>query len=241
MAVVSPCARYGAWASASSKPTAVSLNEQAVARVAVYYAPPDNSLLAERAAAWFDYHAATQITASPRHYGFHATLKAPFRLAEGMGLTGLLSAAERFAGARRWVEGPALRVGELGRFLALVPPQPDARVNALAADCVQAFEPFRAPLHEAELAKRRAPGLSQRQEQYLQDWGYPYVMEEFRFHMTLTESLPDAVRSHWKAVLEAHFAPLADQPLVIDSISIFVQDSLNSPFRRHARFPFEAR
>ena len=241
MAAGLPCAPSGAWASASSKPDAVSLQQETVARAAVYFAPVEDSLLAERAAAWFDDHAATKITASPRHYGFHATLKAPFRLADGTSLGGLLSAAERFAGARRWVEGPALRVGELGSFLALIPSAVDARVDAIAAECVQAFEPFRAKLSEAELAKRRKARLSARQERYLMDWGYPYVMEEFRFHMTLTESLPDAERAHWKAVLEAHFLPLADQPLMIDGISIFVQDSLDSPFRHYARLPFEAR
>lgn len=241
MAVAWLCARSGAWASASYKRAAVTLQREAVARAAIYYAPPENSALAERAEAWFGDQVAQSVTASPRHYGFHATLKAPFRLAVGSSLSDLLGAVERFAGARRWIEGPALHVSELGSFLALVPSQLDGRVNALAADCVQAFEPYRAPLQQAELAKRRAAGLSARQEQYLLDWGYPYVMEEFRFHMTLTESLPDAERAHWKAVLEAHFAPLAGHPLLIDGISVFVQDSLDSPFRHYARLPFEAR
>ena len=241
MVAASPCARSGGWASASSKSNAVISQQEAVARAAIYYAPPDNSALAERAGAWFADKAAEPITVSPRHYGFHATLKAPFRLAEGTSLAGLLSAVERFAAARRRIEAPALRVGELGSFLALVPSAQDARIDALAADCVEAFEPFRAPLQEAELAKRRAANLSARQDQYLQDWGYPYVMEEFRFHMTLTESLPDAERARWKAVLESHFAPLAGEPLFIDCISVFVQDSLDSPFRHCARLPFAAR
>ncbi len=220
----------------------MSLKTQAVARAAVYFAPAETSLLAERAQAWFRDPAAQDITGSPRHYGFHATLKAPFRLVEGGALEPLLNAVERFAVARRWVEGPPLRVEALGQFLALVPSGPDSRLDALAADCVQAFEPFRAPLTAAELSRRRAAGLSPRQDRYLEEWGYPYVMEEFRFHMTLTERLPDAAtRAHWKAVLEAHFAPLADQPLVLDGISVFVQDSLESPFRHLARFPFEAR
>ena len=143
--------------------------------------------------------------------------------------------------ARRWVEGPPLCVEALGQFLALIPSGSDSRLDALAADCVQAFEPFRAPLTPAELSRRRAAGLSPRQDRYLEEWGYPYVMEEFRFHMTLTERLATLERAHWKAVLEAHFAPLADQPLVLDGLSVFVQDSLESPFQHLARYPFEAR
>ena len=220
---------------------AVSQKTEAVARAAVYFTPAESSLLAERARSWFEDRSTQEITGSPRHYGFHATLKAPFRLAEGEAIERLLNAVERFAAARRWVEGPVLRVGALGEFLALVPSAPDPRLDALAADCVQAFEPFRAPLSAAELARRRAAGLSPRQDRYLQEWGYPYVMEEFRFHMTLTERLAKLERAHWKAVLEAHFAPLADQPLVLDGLSVFVQDSLESPFRHLARYPFEAR
>ena len=219
----------------------MSLQTEAVARAAVYFAPSETSPLGERALAWFGDRGTQDITGAPRHYGFHATLKAPFRLAEDKALEGLLSAVERFAAARRWVEGPALHVDALGEFLALVPSAPAPRLDALAADCVQAFEPFRAPLSAAELARRRAAGLSPRQDRYLEEWGYPYVMEEFRFHMTLTERLPAPERAHWKAVLEAHFATVADRPLVLDGISVFVQESLESPFRHLARFPFEAR
>ncbi len=220
----------------------MSLQTQTVARAAVYFAPVETSLLAERAEAWFRDPAAKDITGSPRHYGFHATLKAPFHLAEGEPIERLLNAVERFAAARRWVEGPPLRVEALGQFLALVPSAPDPRVEALAADCVQAFEPFRAPLTPDELSRRRAAGLSPRQDRYLEEWGYPYVMEEFRFHMTLTERLPDAgTRAHWKALLETHFAALGDQPLVLDGLSVFVQESVDSPFQHLARFPFEAR
>ena len=219
----------------------MSLQTEAVARAAVYFAPPETSPLGERAQAWFGDSATQDITGAPRHYGFHATLKAPFRLAEGETIERLLNVVERFAAARRWVEGPPLRVDALGEFLALVPSAPDPRLNALAADCVQAFESFRAPLSSEELARRRASGLSPQQDRYLQEWGYPYVMEEFRFHMTLTERLPAAERAHWKAVLEAHFAPLADRPLVLDGLSVFTQDSLDSSFQHLARFPFEAR
>ena len=219
----------------------MSLQTEAVARAAVYFAPPESSPLGELAQAWFGDPATQDITGSPRHYGFHATLKAPFHFAEGKVLEGLLNAVERFAAARRWVEAPALRVDALGEFLALVPSFPDLRLNALAADCVQAFEPFRAPLSPAEFARRRAARLSSRQERYLEEWGYPYVMEEFRFHMTLTERLPAAERAHWKAVLEARFATITDRPLVLDGISVFVQDSIEGPFRHLVRFPFEAR
>lgn len=231
----------GGLANVSSSLSALPRQEEAVARVAIYFAPAKGSQLAELAAAWFDNPRVAEITGSPRLYGFHATLKAPFRLAEGSDLTRLLGTAERFAAARRWVEGPPLQVAALGEFLALVPATADRRVDALASDCVQAFEPFRAPLNDSELAKRRSANLSARQEGYLRDWGYPYVMEEFRFHMTLTERLDDTRRAQWKAELERHFAPIAGQPLLLDAISVFVQDGQDAPFRHYARIPFEAR
>ncbi|HET6522220.1 MAG TPA: DUF1045 domain-containing protein, partial [Geminicoccaceae bacterium] len=128
------------------------------------------------------------ITASPRRYGFHGTLKPPFALAPGATPADLDMAARTFAAARRPVEVP-LALRSLSGFLALVPAEPVPALDALAADCVRAFDSFRAPSDAAELSRRRAAGLTARQDALLLAWGYPYVFEEFRFHLTLTERL----------------------------------------------------
>jgi hypothetical protein len=91
--------------------------------------------------------------------------------------------------ARAPVTIPSLEVRRLGGFIAVVPTEPSAALADLAAATVAALDPFRAPPSEAELARRRKARLSDRQEALLMKWGYPYVMEEFRFHLTLTGRL----------------------------------------------------
>ena len=49
--------------------------------------------------------------------------------------------------------------------------------------------PFARPPGAAELERRRKAGLSAAQEKMLLRWGYPYVLDEFRFHLTLTGRL----------------------------------------------------
>jgi hypothetical protein len=130
------------------------------------------------------------LTATPRKYGFHGTIKPPFRLATGTDAKGLAAEATAFCATRSPVTIPALEVRRLGGFVAIVPAEPSAALADLAAATVEVLDPFRAPPSEAELARRRKSPLTDRQEALLARWGYPYVMEEFRFHMTLTGSLP---------------------------------------------------
>lgn len=168
---------------------------------------------------------ARDLTATPRKYGIHGTIKPPFRLADGTHAPALAEAIEGFCTTRAPVTIPAITLRRIGRFLALVPAQPDAALADLAAATVKAFEPFRAPLHEAELAKRRKSRLTDRQEALLTRWGYPYVMEEFRFHITLTGALDPAHLDATEAALTAHFAPFLDQPLVIGDLALMGEDA----------------
>ena len=123
----------------------------------------------------------------------------------------------------------------LGGFLALMPEQADG-IAALAARCVRELDRFRAPPAAAELDRRRAKGLSTAQEDLLQHWGYPYVFEEFRFHLTLTGSLPDAEADVFEALLETRFAPLREQRVSIDDICVFRQETRQDDFIVAARF-----
>lgn len=181
------------------------------------------------------------VTAGARVYGFHATLKAPMRLAPGAAEADLVAAARDLAAAHPPVAVGPLRVAALGPFLALVPEAPPPELGLLAAECVAALDPFRAPLTEAERAKRRPERLDARGRALLARWGYPYVFEAFRFHMTLTDALPEADRDSWHRRLSEAYGAAGPEPLRIDAVSLLIQDG-SEPFRLLARLPFgEAR
>ena len=225
-------------------------------RYAIYFAPPPGSALAELGADWLGRDCAdgaerrqpevdgltparlAEITASPRYYGFHATLKPPFALADGHGEAALTAAVQAFAGSRPPFTAPRLKVAALSGFTALVLSAPCPDMQDLADACVRAFDGFRAPAGAAELAKRRAAGLSPRQEELLQTWGYPYVMDEFRFHMTLTQRLSESDRTLVMAALEPLAAAVTDTPLDVDGIAIYCQPNRDLPFDMLVRYPF---
>jgi putative phosphonate metabolism protein len=177
-----------------------------------------------------------EITNDPRKYGFHATLKAPMELADGKTEAALLAACEAFAGAPRSI--PTIRpvVNALGDFIAIVPSQRSAELERLAADAVRAFDDFRAPLSPRDRARRNPDRLTPRQRDYLDRWGYPYVMEEFRFHMTLTGRLPAERHETILAILRQRFAALELATMAIDGIAVFRQPDAHSQFRIVRRF-----
>jgi len=157
----------------------------------------------------------------PRIYGFHATLKAPFRLAAGANEIALKAELDALARTLSAIDAGPLEVRALGRFIALVPSTPCAAVDQLAATCVRQFDRFRAPMNEQERARRLASPLNERQKINLDRWGYPYVFDDFRFHMTLTGALPEDGRAQVKQWLTAEFAcQPAARRLVLDQIVI---------------------
>ena len=167
----------------------------------------------------------SEFTTTPRRYGFHATIKAPFKLAAGSSQTELETAFAEFCNRATAVRLPKLRLARLGRFLALVPSQDCPPLDALAAETVRAFARFRAAPDETEIARRRKPGLTPRQEALLQQWGYPYVMEEFRFHMTLTDKLPKAAATEVEKILTKELAEILRSPISVDGLSLMGEDS----------------
>lgn len=182
----------------------------------------------------------TAITAAPRRYGFHATLKPPFRLMPETTPEQLTAALQAFAAERAAFDIPAIRVDDIDGFLAFVPARPVAALEKLAGDCVTAFDGFRAPSSEAEIARRRPHALSPRQREYLDSWGYPYVLEEFRFHMTLTERLEPEVISDMRARLDTAAAHLVGEPVRVSELALYAEREPGAPFRLQARFPFGA-
>jgi putative phosphonate metabolism protein len=178
-----------------------------------------------------DAFAWSEIVREPRVYGFHATLKAPFRLAEGLSEAELDQAVLSVASEAAPVIAGQLVVREIGAFIALVPKTQGAPLNRLAETCVQAFDRFRAPMSDAERARRLASNLSAQQVEHLERWGYPYVFEEFRFHMTLTGPLALSERARAFAYLCEQFEQVpAAHRLAVDQIVVARQAAANSPF-----------
>jgi len=222
----------------------------AVPRYAVYFAPDPGSALWEFGSAAIGYDAATgrdvalvppdgwsggdwrSATEDPRRYGFHATLKAPFRLVDGQDEPALLRALDSFAAGNAAAPLGGLKVAALGRFIALVPAGDPAPVGTLAFAAVTAFEPFRAPLSDTDRARRLAGGLSERQATLLEQFGYPYVAEQFRFHMTLSGPLPEAERDAARLGLDQHFARLGGTGgSAVDRVALFRQDGPQERFK----------
>lgn len=162
------------------------------------------------------------ITAAPRRYGFHGTIRAPFRPADEVGAGHIRATVADLAARLAPVTCEGLRVEVLQGFVALTPIGCEAALLDLGATVVEGTNHLRAPLAEAEIARRRADHLSPRQQELLDRWGYPHVMEEFRFHLTLTNRLdqPEPART----ALEAYFDPVLPRPFVIEDLCLFGED-----------------
>ncbi|MBV2361516.1 DUF1045 domain-containing protein [Thalassococcus sp. CAU 1522] len=216
-------------------------------RYAIFYLPPAGAL-ADFGATWLGWDVAAgqpvrhpdmpgldDVTGSPRRYGFHGTLKPPFRLADGTDLSGLQRAVARMATTCPPGQAQGLTLSRLGRFLALVPLGKAVEIARVAATCVEALDGFRAPMDAVELARRRKFGLSDRQDALLRRWGYPYVMEEFRFHLTLTDRLPVAQIALWTE-RALSVMPELPAPFVLDAVALVGerQDGRFELIRRYA-------
>jgi len=230
-------------------------------RYAIYYAPQaDDEALASAAEAWLGRSAwrnapveqvsvpgvsadeFASLTAPPRRYGFHGTLKAPFRLAEGCEESDLMDAAiafgERFSPPVA-VIGP-ISVRWVGSYLALMPDQQSLGLSDFAMEVVRHFEPLRAPLNGDEIERRLQAGLTPRQTHLLEKWGYPHVDDEFRFHMTLTGRAREQHRQALEDAANEHFVNFLGQSLTIDRLTLFKQADVDRPFTALQSFPFKA-
>ncbi|WP_026379269.1 DUF1045 domain-containing protein [Afifella pfennigii] len=222
-------------------------------RAALYFTPAGDHPLAKAATSWLGREVTSgqssaqaaprnigaeqmaEITAEPRRYGFHATLKPPFSLAAGCDLAALEAALAGFCDGREGLPLGRLEIARIGPFFALVPEAPPPGLNDFAGEIVRAFDGFRAPLTAAEIERRRPQSLSEPQRAHLMRWGYPYVFEEFRFHMTLTGPVEEARRPVIERALAEHFAGALAHPLCLDSVSIFVEPETGEPFTQYRR------
>jgi len=171
------------------------------------------------------------LTSEPRKYGFHATLKAPFFLSQGLDEQSLLLAVSNFAKITRAFSLP-LKISNIGPFVALKPASTADQINTLASNIVKHFDHFRKPLSPEDRARRLQSPLTDRQIAYLDLYGYPYVHEEFRFHMTLTNSLHIEDREPALNCLHAMFeTQIENKDIPINRLCVFRQDDTKSQFR----------
>ena len=220
------------------------------ARLALYYAPEPDDPLTSAGQAWLGRDTETgatvaqpahpdiaAVTADPRRYGFHATLKPPFRLADGAGWADAVAAAEALAAGVAPFPLPPLAVAEIGGFLALRETVPCPPLQALADLAVAWLDPLRAPPPPEELARRRRHDLSPAQAAMLARWGYPYVFGTWFFHMTLTERLDPAPRATWRARAAAFLAPALAATRHVSAVCLFTEATPGAPFRLALRLP----
>jgi 2'-5' RNA ligase len=181
------------------------------------------------------------LVAEPRRYGFHATLKAPFCLNPAWSFRDLEARVAHLARKIEPFDAGSLRVsrfpaGEGRAFVALRPEKPSGELARLEAKIVRKLDPLRAPLTAAEVRRRAPERLSPRQRYYLDAWGYPYVLDEFRLHFTLTGAVADS--DAIMAKLAAEFERWVSSPtLRVDSLALFAQDGAEHDFRIVGRFP----
>jgi putative phosphonate metabolism protein len=221
-------------------------------RFAIYFAPAATSDLWERAATWLGRDASDgdlfsgpvagidrdrllNCTQSANRYGFHATLKAPMTLAESVTETELRTAMAEFAGRHQPVELGRPHLASLDSFLALLVDD-NEQLQDFAAHVVEDFDSFRAPMNIKDREARVAKGLSERQIELLDAYGYPFVFEEFRFHMTLSDRLAESDAAEIEPAARTWFAPVLDEPLVLDRLALFREPDVGKPFQRVADF-----
>lgn len=226
-------------------------------RYAVYFTPPRDDDLTVAAAQWLGRDAFSNLpipatgigalgagaqayyTAPPRRYGFHATLKAPFRLADHASEADLLDGIDNLRAGLAPVRVPRLRIALLGGFFALVPASESGPLNDLANRVVANLDRYRAPLTDAELERRRPERMSQVELRNLYNWGYPYVFEAFRFHMTLTGHIEEHERERVAVALDRHFGTLPERGIAIDRLALFVERETGAPFEVHSMHRLE--
>jgi hypothetical protein len=206
-------------------------------RYAVYWLPGPRTALAAFARNWFgadpetgealpaparhglDADLAERATASPRRYGCHATIKAPFRLRDGVSEADLSAELGRFCGRRRRARAGRLRLKRLSHYLALTLDSPTAEVDWLADECVTYFDRFRAPLSEADRARR--PGdLPPLARQHLEQFGYADIFSRFLFHVTLAGPLEAADLARAESALAPAVEPLTRAPFCIEDLCL---------------------
>jgi hypothetical protein len=215
-------------------------------RYAIYWTPAPGTPLAELGALWFggletfglNPGLAARATKAPSPYGLHATFKAPFRLREGISPRDLQEALEDFCNGMRPPPACQLAFARHQRYLTLMLKGHEADIDWLAAECVTHFDRFRAPLEDKDRKRREIDVMSPRQAALLENFGYPYVLSEFRFHISLAGPLNDRDMDEVEKALAPHMAPVLAAPLQIHALTLLGEPCDGGIFQPISRHPF---
>lgn len=218
-------------------------------RFALYYTPAPSTLLWQLGCSWLGRDALVdrdipqvgcpdlppkimeRLTAQARRYGLHATLKPPFKLHRDAKLKDLQRALQDFVSVQSPFSIGRLRLSQIMGFLCLRPENPPKELGTLASTCVKHFDGYRAALSPTELAQRNLTALKHSEKTNLLRWGYPYVLDEFRFHLTLTDPISDTSTTELlQARLNQHFDAALKAPIRIDAITLCIEPSPGAPF-----------
>jgi putative phosphonate metabolism protein len=238
-------------------PPGITTEHQLFMRYAIYYAPPLASPLWHQGSRWLGRDALSghslqqpsfrdiepdslaDLTRTPAHYGFHATLVPPFCLKEQLTEADLLRTLVDFSARQTPLSLPSLILSQIDNFFCLRPVHHSPALQKLASLCTREFDRFRAPLSPSEMARRKAAPLNGDEKKNLEIWGYPYVFEQFRFHFTLTGRMGEGkLTERVLAALFETFGLFLNKPLVIDALCLFVEPGFGQPLRCLHRFPF---
>lgn len=221
-------------------------------RLAIYFTPSPDSPLGKAGASWFgrditstsyggqltpqemDEARFKEITSTPFHYGFHGTIKPPFQLASGTTRLSFYALLEHVVSTIKPIILPELQLSEIDNFLCLTETHPTKELQLLAKKIVTTFDHFRREPTRQELTRRRLANLTPKQELMLMNWGYPYVLDEFRFHLTLTNKIKNQVE---KQLIMSHattvFPKKICQNIPFDGLSVFVEEDGLPMYRTH--------
>ena len=183
-------------------------------RYAIYYAPPKESSLEEFGRYWFGWDPlnAKLINNKQRinylngfgiknlknidknvliakKYGFHGTLIPPFKLNKNYSTNLLFKKTEDIAKKFKKFKFYKFKLKKMNNFYAFVQNKKNNNINKLSNRLVRELFKFRSPLTKKEIDRRNPSKLSKLQLNILYKWGYPYLMSEFNFHMTLASEV----------------------------------------------------
>lgn len=223
-------------------------------RMAIFYAPGSQTPLADFGAKWLGWNVErshtvphpeidglpapiSDLVATPQKYGFHGTLKAPFRLHGDQTIDGLKGAMKSFSDQRKPFAIGKMKVAKLGSFIAIIQENQSDEFANFASNIVMHFEDYRAPLTDEDIAKRRKAKLTPRQDELMLKWGYPFIFDQFKFHLTLTGKLSEQNAQTVCDRLTDHLKPILDTPVEAVDLCLYGERE-DGRFEIIERFPF---
>ncbi len=220
-------------------------------RYAVFYLPPSDSPLADFGAQWFGYDIRTgkfrepiqtttfdlkELTKISHRYGLHATLKAPFRLKKKYDLSNLFKRVEKQASKSEPFTYPSMKITQLAGFPALMPKHNRAKMVHLEERLVHKLNKFGKKPDQSTSDRRRKVKLNALEQEYFRLYGYPYVLDHFRFHLTLCDKAERSTRSVISSFLEENYSEVLTSSLEVREIAVVGERKSDGYFEELERF-----